>query len=40
MIAWGVVCTLMGIVKDFPGLLIARCALGIAEAGVFPGINY
>lgn len=38
MIAWGVVMTLMGLVRDFKGLLIARIFLGIAEAGLFPGI--
>lgn len=40
MVAWGVVCTLMGIVENFPGLLAARCALGFAEGGLFPGITY
>ncbi|CEJ82055.1 hypothetical protein VHEMI02146 [[Torrubiella] hemipterigena] len=40
MIAWGVVMTLMGLVRDFKGLLIARVFLGIAEAGLFPGIAY
>lgn len=30
--------TLMGIVKDFHGLLIARLFLGVTEAGLFPGI--
>lgn len=38
MVAWGVVMTLMGLVKDFHGLLIARIFLGVAEAGLFPGI--
>lgn len=38
MVAWGVVMTLMGLVRDFKGLLIARIFLGIAEAGLFPGI--
>jgi sugar phosphate permease len=33
MVAWGVVMTLMGIVQDFKGLLIARLFLGVAEAG-------
>jgi sugar phosphate permease len=33
MVAWGVVMTLMGIVKDFKALLIARIFLGVAEAG-------
>lgn len=29
--------TLMGIVRDFRGLLIARLFLGVAEAGLYPG---
>lgn len=33
MVAWGLVMTLMGIVKDYHGLLIARLFLGVAEAG-------
>lgn len=33
MVAWGVVMTLMGIVQDYHGLLIARIFLGVAEAG-------
>jgi hypothetical protein len=31
MVAWGVCCTLMGIVHNYPGLLAARACLGIAE---------
>ena len=33
MVVWGVITTLMGIVKSYPGLLVARAALGIAEVG-------
>ncbi|KAI9753977.1 MAG: hypothetical protein M4579_004907 [Chaenotheca gracillima] len=40
MVAWGVVMTLMGIVQDYKGLLIARLFLGVAEAGLYPGIAY
>ena len=40
MVAWGTVMTLMGIVQDFKGLLIARLFLGIAEAGLYPGVAY
>ena len=40
MVAWGVVMTLMGIVKSYHGLLIARIFLGVAEAGLFPGVAY
>ncbi|KAH9896304.1 major facilitator superfamily domain-containing protein [Xylariomycetidae sp. FL2044] len=40
MVAWGVCCTLMGTVTNYAGLLACRMALGIAEGGLFPGINY
>ncbi|KAK5655614.1 hypothetical protein OQA88_5545 [Cercophora sp. LCS_1] len=40
MVAWGVCCTLMGIVHNYAGLMVARSALGIAEGGLFPGITY
>ncbi|KAG8627328.1 hypothetical protein KVT40_004811 [Elsinoe batatas] len=40
MFAWGTVMTLMGIVRNYTGLLIARIFLGIAEAGLFPGVAY
>ncbi|KAH6644077.1 major facilitator superfamily domain-containing protein [Boeremia exigua] len=40
MVAWGIVMTLMGIVKNYEGLLIARIFLGITEAGLFPGVAY
>lgn len=33
MVAWGTVMTLMGIVQNFEGLLIARIFLGVTEAG-------
>lgn len=38
MVAWGLVMTLMGIVKNYHGLLIARIFLGVTEAGLFPGV--
>jgi MFS family permease len=38
MVAWGVVMTLMGIVQGYSGLLAARIFLGVAEAGLFPGV--
>ena len=38
MVAWGTVMTLMGIVKNYHGLLIARLFLGVTEAGLFPGV--
>ncbi|TIA04214.1 MFS general substrate transporter [Aureobasidium pullulans] len=40
MVAWGIVMTLMGLVKDFHGLLIARIFLGVTEAGLFPGVVF
>ncbi|KAL4986725.1 major facilitator superfamily domain-containing protein [Aspergillus falconensis] len=40
MIAWAVVCSLMGLVKNYAGLLAARAALGIAEGGLFPGVTF
>ncbi|KAF9039625.1 MFS general substrate transporter [Hymenopellis radicata] len=39
-VAWGIIMTLMGIVKTYPQLVGARLALGIAEAGLFPGVAY
>lgn len=35
MVAWGIVMTLMGIVQNYHGLLIARIFLGVTEAGLF-----
>ena len=32
--------TSMGYVENFSGLMAARWFLGMAEAGLFPGINY
>lgn len=40
MVAWGLVMTLMGLVRNYHGLLIARVFLGVAEAGLFPGVAY
>lgn len=40
IIAWGVIMTLMGVVSNYAGLLAARFFLGIAEAGLFPGVNF
>lgn len=40
MVAWGVVMTLMGIVRSYHGLLATRIFLGVAEAGLFPGVAY
>jgi MFS family permease len=40
IIAWGIIMTLMGLVKNNAGLLAARFFLGVAEAGLFPGVNF
>ncbi|KAJ4305553.1 hypothetical protein N0V90_001084 [Kalmusia sp. IMI 367209] len=37
---WGVIMTMMGVVKGFGGLLATRILLGIFEAGFFPGAIY
>jgi MFS family permease len=38
--AWGAIMTLMGLVQNQAGLLACRWFLGLAEAGLFPGVNY
>ena len=40
VVAWGIVMTFTGIVKNFAGLMVCRVLLGIAEAGFFPGAVY
>ncbi|KAF2405535.1 MFS nicotinic acid transporter-like protein Tna1 [Trichodelitschia bisporula] len=40
MVLWGIVMTTMGLVHNFAGLTTARFFLGVAEAGLFPGVNY
>jgi MFS family permease len=40
ILAWGVIMTLMGVVNNKAGLLACRFFLGVAEAGLFPGVNY
>jgi len=40
MVAWGICCLCMGFVKNYPGLLVARAAMGFAEGGLFPGVTY
>lgn len=39
-VAWGIVMTLVGIVKNYPQLVGVRVCLGVAEAGLFPGVVY
>ncbi|KIW98242.1 uncharacterized protein Z519_01826 [Cladophialophora bantiana CBS 173.52] len=40
IVAWGIVMTLMSQVQSYGGLIAARFFLGVAEAGLFPGISY
>ncbi|CAG9990765.1 unnamed protein product [Clonostachys byssicola] len=40
MIGVGVVMTLMGIVRNYHGLLISRIFLGVTEAGLYPGVAF
>lgn len=39
ILSWGLIMTLMGLVKNYHGLLACRFFLGLAEAGLFPGVN-
>ncbi|KAF9233971.1 major facilitator superfamily domain-containing protein [Melanogaster broomeanus] len=40
MVAWGIVMMAMGFVKTYPQLVGARVCLGVAEAGLYPGVAY
>merc|ERR1712230_209402 len=40
ILLWGLIMTLMGLVTSYSGLLACRWFLGLAEAGLFPGVNY
>ncbi|KAK6433100.1 hypothetical protein LTR95_010728 [Oleoguttula sp. CCFEE 5521] len=40
ILTWGLIMTLMGLVTSYGGLLACRWFLGLAEAGLFPGVNY
>ncbi|KAJ6476017.1 major facilitator superfamily domain-containing protein [Mycena vitilis] len=40
MLAWGLVMTLMCLCNTYHDLIIARIFLGLAEAGLFPGITF
>lgn len=40
MVWWGICMTTMGLVHNYAGLMTARWWLGVAEAGLFPGVNY
>ncbi|TVY34449.1 putative transporter [Lachnellula subtilissima] len=39
-IIWGVCMLSMGFVTSWSGLMVCRFFLGLAEAGLFPGVNY
>jgi len=39
MVAWGIVMTAMGFVRNYSGLLAARWFLGLAEAGLYVPID-
>lgn len=40
ILLWGLIMTMMGLVKNYGALLACRFLLGLAEAGLFPGVNY
>jgi sugar phosphate permease len=40
MVLWGIVMVCMGLTHNFGGMVTARFFLGLAEAGLFPGVNY
>ncbi|KAH9914901.1 MFS general substrate transporter [Epithele typhae] len=39
-VVWGIIMTLMGLVKNYPQLVGTRVCLGVAESGLFPGVVY
>ncbi|KAJ6498889.1 MFS general substrate transporter [Mycena sanguinolenta] len=39
-VLWGIIMVLMGLVKTYPQLVGTRILLGVAEAGLFPGVVY
>jgi MFS family permease len=40
MIAWGICTVCLGVTQNYTGLLVVRIILGIAEAGLYPGVAY
>lgn len=40
MVLLGICLVCMGLVHNYAGLMTARWWLGVAEAGLFPGVNY
>ncbi|KAJ7045932.1 MFS general substrate transporter [Mycena alexandri] len=39
-VVWGIIMVAMGFVKTYPQLVGVRVVLGVAEAGLFPGVAY
>ncbi|CEJ90277.1 Putative MFS general substrate transporter [[Torrubiella] hemipterigena] len=39
-IAWGIVATLLGVINNLAGFLVARFFLGATESGLFPGVVF
>jgi MFS family permease len=40
MIAWGSCTVCLGVVHNYHELVVVRICLGIAEAGLYPGVAY
>ncbi|KZV94601.1 MFS general substrate transporter [Exidia glandulosa HHB12029] len=40
MIVWSIAMTAQGLIHNYAGLLSMRIVLGLAEAGLFPGVTY
>ncbi|KAF8316359.1 MFS general substrate transporter [Clavulina sp. PMI_390] len=40
MISWAIVMTLMGVTTNYGGIIATRFMLGLAEGGLFPGLNF
>ncbi|KAI9060609.1 MFS general substrate transporter [Trametes sanguinea] len=40
MLVWGVIMTLHGVVSNYAGLIVIRFFLGLAEAGMYPGVLF
>jgi MFS family permease len=40
MVCWSIMCVVLGLVKNYTGLIIARSFLGLAEGGLFPGVTF
>ncbi|KAL4734397.1 major facilitator superfamily domain-containing protein [Aspergillus similis] len=40
ILAWGICATSSGAAQNFPGMMVARFAIGLAEAGFYPSVLY